>query len=493
MGQQVAASGLALGRADEVRRRLDRSVAVLRRMVSEGRFVGHEDTIGMEVELDLVDPLGRPRLVSEAVLARLDRPDFQSELGKFNLEVNLPPRPLRGPVLRWYERQLASILGPDSDPCAGPEQLGARLIAIGTLPTLRADQLTADGLSANPRYALLDEQMHAARGRPVTVLLPGVEPLSFAADSVAPEASATSLQLHLRVRPERFAAFYNAAQLIAAAQVAVGANAPYVLGRQLWQESRIALCEQLLDTRRWDEVSAGAPPRVWFGDHWVGDAVELFDQIVRSFPPLLPILDAEEPDAGRSGPAPRLPELCLHNGTVWRWNRPVYDVQDGRPQLRIENRVLPSGPTAIDMTANAAFYFGLVRAVADSDPPGWARHRFALAEQDLRRAARDGLDAELRWRGQASRAADLIRAELLPLAAAGLDAWGIDAADRDRYLGVIDARAAAGRTGAGWQIAAVSYLEAERGMSRPAALREMTRRYVEHAHHGAPVHLWPVP
>lgn len=489
MGQQVSASGLAVGRAREVRRRLDRSVAVLRRMISDGRFAGHEDTIGMEVELDLVDPLGRPRLLSEELLARLGRPDFQQELGRFNIEVNLPARPLSGAVFSWYEQRLAEIVD-----CGGAaERLGVRLIAIGTLPTLRADLLTAAGLSANPRYPLLSQQMLAARCRPFTAYLAGAEPLAFAADSVAPEAAATSVQLHLRVSPERFPALYNAAQLAAAAQVAVGANAPYVLGQQLWQETRIALCEQLLDTRRLDEVSAGAPPRVWFGDHWIDDPVELFEQLVRTFPPLLPVLDEEEPDAAGPGPAPPLRELRVHNGTVWRWNRPVYDVQDGRPQLRIENRVLSSGPTALDMTANAAFYFGLVRAVADIDPPVWSRHRFALAEQDLRRAARDGLAAQLHWGGRVRRAAELIRDELVPLAATGLDAWGVAAADRDRYLGVIEARAAGGRTGAGWQTAVVGHLQAAHGLSRPAALREMTRRYIEHARQGTPVHRWPVP
>lgn len=489
MGQQVELGALALRRAGAVRGRLDRSVAVLRQLVADGRFVRHEDSIGMEVELNLVDPLGRPRLASEAVLARLGRSDFQQELAQFNVEVNLAPRRLRGRVFTGYERQFNEILGPG----AAPEALGVRLVAVGMLPTLNADQLTGDRLSANPRYALLSQRMRAARRRPFTTSLDGAQPLSFAADSIAPEAAATSLQLHLRVRPEQFPAYYNAAQVIAAAQVAVGANSPYLLGHQLWQETRIGLCEQMLDTRRRTELTAATPPRVWLGDRWISDPVELFDQIVRSYPPLLPMLTDEDPDAVAADRVPSLPELRLHNGTVWRWNRPVYDVQDGCPQLRIENRVLPSGPTAIDMTANAAFYFGLIRAAATADPPVWTHLPFAAAEQDLHGAARYGLAAALRWRGRTCPAADLIRDELLPLAAAGLDGWGVDPADRDRYLGVIEGRARTGRTGASWQVAVVTYLQDVRGMERAAALREMTRRYVEHARHGVPVHQWPVP
>ena len=229
------------------------------------------------------------------------------------------------------------------------------------------------------------------------------------------------------------------------------------------------------------------------GDRWVNDALELFDDLVRLFPPLFPTLDAEDPDAAlKAGRAPGLRELRLHNGTVWRWNRPVYDVQEGRPQLRIENRVLPSGPTAVDMVANAAFYYGLVRAIVDSEPAPWGQMPFAAAEHNLHRAAREGLQARLWWRGADHSVAELTGDVLLPAAAGGLDAWGVDAPDRDRYLGVIEARVRSGRTGAAWQTGAVGRLQ-ERGLDRAAALREMTRRYVEHARTGSPVHEWPLP
>ncbi len=491
MGERVTAATLAAGPDGRVRSRLERCVAVLDRMVAEGSFAEHADSVGMEVELNLVDPLGRPRLVNEAVLARLGRADFQYELGQFNLEVNLPPRLLRGPVLAGYENELAGIL---HRPSRVVEELGARLVAVGILATLSPEQLTYQRLSANPRYALLSRRMRAARQRPFAVRIDGTEPVSWSADSVAPEAAATSMQLHLRVPPERFAAFYNAAQLVAAAQVAVGANAPYLLGRQVWAETRIALCEQMLDTRGPEEVAAGQPRRVRLGDHWVGGPVELFDQIVQSFPPLLPAFDEEDPDqALAAGRVPGLHELRLHNGTVWRWNRPVYDVRAGRPQLRIENRVLPSGPTAVDMAANAAFYFGLVRALADTVPPPWTAVPFRVAEQDLHRAARHGVAARLRWRGHTVRADRLVLDELLPAAASGLDAWGVASADRDRYLGVIASRTRSGQTGAAWQTGAVERLEQRHRLERTAALREMTRRYVEHARTGAPVHSWPMP
>ena len=263
MGDRVDASALDVGHGHEVQRKLQRCVAVLQRMVDGGWFVGHEDTVGMEVELDLVDPLGRPRLINDAVLARLARADMQHELGQFNVELNLAPRQLQGRVLHDSEREFADVL----DACrARIEGLGARLVAVGMLPTLSAEQLTLERIPGNPRYALLCRRMRAARHRPFLVrIIDGCEPVEFTTDSVAPEAAATSLQLHLRVPPDRFAAYYNAAQMIAGAQVAVAANSPYLLARQAWQETRITLLEQLLDTRRSREVRAGAPARVRLG------------------------------------------------------------------------------------------------------------------------------------------------------------------------------------------------------------------------------------
>ena len=490
MGERVEPSALVVGHGREVQNRLERCVAALRYMVDGGWFGAHEDTIGMEVEFDLVDPLGRPRPINDAVLARLGRADLQHEIGQFNVELNLAPRRLRDRVLRETESDLAVVL----DRCrAGIEGLGARLVAVGMLPTLSAELLTAEHISHNPRYELLARRMRAARHRPFLVsIVDGREPVEFTTDSVAPDAATTSLQLHLRVPPDRFAAYYNAAQMIAGAQVAVAANSPYLLGCQAWHETRITLLEQLLDTRRPKEVLAGAPARVRLGDRWVNDPVELFDDVVRLFPPLFPTVESEDPDAAlAAGCVPGLHELRLHNGTVWCWNRAVYDVQSGRPQLRIENRVLPSGPTAVDMVANAAFYYGLVRAIVDSDPAPWTQMPFAVAERDLHRAARDGLAARLCWRGVDYPADQLTHEVLLPAAAAGLDAWGVDTDDRDRYLGVIEARVRCGRTGAVWQTEMVRHLE-ERGLERIAALHEMTRRYVEHAHTGSPVHEWPV-
>jgi hypothetical protein len=473
-----------------VRRRLDRSIVALERLVANGCFDTEAETCGFEVELALCDPLGRPRQVNDRLLAAMDRTDVVSELSQFTAELNLAPRPLRGSVLRDLDDELVASLRSVSSLA---QAWGARAVTVGTLPTLHAEDLTSGHLSADPRYPLLDVEMAAARGRRIRLDVAGRERLRVTTDSIAVQAAGSSLQVHVRVRPEDFARYYNAAQAVSAAQVAAGGNSPYLLGRRLWHETRIALLEQSLDVRSASEPLG--PPRVWVGDRWASSAVDVLADNVRLFAPLIPVIDPVDPlDQIDAGEVPSLHELRLHNGTVWRWNRPVYDVQHDHPHLRIENRVLPSGPTPADMAANAAFFLGLVRAVADLPRPVSDGLPFAVVADDLQQAARHGLDASLHWGCPVPRvrltAARLVLDTLLPLAAAGLDSWGIDPGDRDHYLRIVERRVALHRTGADWQTATVDALE-DRGAGREPALREMLRRYLDNCSTGEPVHAWP--
>jgi len=475
-----------------VRERLGRSIVALTRMIDDGFFDSVAETCGFEVELDLVDSLGRPRQVNEPVLAAMNRRDFQPELSRFNMELNLDARPIRGRLFSDLDQELAATLDAAQ---AVSNRHGANVIAIGTLPTLHDEDLTARHLSASPRYPLLDAAMAALRGHEIRLDIRGVEHLRLQTDSIALQAAATSFQVHVRTAPKEFARYYNAAMAIAAAQVASGANSAFLLGRHLWSETRIALIEQSLDLRRAGRRSRERAPRVWAGDRWASTPVDVLADNVRRYRPLIRLLDPEDPlDEVAGGRVPGLRELRLHNGTIWRWNRPVYDVQHGHPHLRIENRVLPSGPSAVDMVANAAFFLGLVRAVADHDPPVSRNMTLELVTRDLHEAARLGLDAELHWPVEGGllvqTAQRLILEHLLPLASSGLDAWAVDPRDRDRYLGVIESRVRTGRTGARWQTATVAALEAS-GAHRELALREMVRRYVEHLRTREPVHTWP--
>jgi len=371
--------------------------------------------------------------------------------------------------------------------------VGAHMMVIGILPTVTPDHLTADSFSDSPRYQLLNEQIFAARGEDLEIAIGGVERLSTFADTIAPEAACTSVQLHQQVDPEAFADHWNAAQAIAGVQVAVAANSPFFFGKELWRETRIALFEQATDTRPEELKAQGVRPRVWFGERWITSIFDLFEENVRYFPALLPVCEDEDPvETLARGDIPHLAELRLHNGTIYRWNRPIYDVVRGRPHLRVENRLLPSGPTVADICANAAFYYGLVRTLVAEERPLWSAMSFSAAEENFHAGARDGIDARLYWPGVGEvPAAELVLRRLLPAAHEGLERAGVEAADRDRLLGLIERRCVTMQNGAAWQVAAFHRLYEDRKLDRLEALRRMTVIYREHMHANEPVHAWP--
>jgi hypothetical protein len=349
--------------------------------------------------------------------------------------------------------------------------------------------MSPGSLSANPRYKLLSEQILDARGEDITISISGRERLTTTTDSIVPEAACTSTQFHVQTSPDQFASYWNAAQVIAGVQLAISANSPYLLGKELWRETRIPLFEQATDTRSEELKVQGVRPRVWFGERWINSVFDLFEENVRYFPALLPVTEDEDPlEVLESGGTPSLHELRLHNGTIYRWNRPVYDIADGVPHLRVENRLLAAGPTVADTIANAAFWFGLVRHLAEGERPLWSQMSFSAAEENFHVAAQQGVDAQVYWPGIGQvRATELVLRRLLPMAHQGLEAWGVPADERDRYLGIIEQRCLAGTGGAEWFVGRV---HARGDMDRYDALRATLLEYVERMHTNEPVHTW---
>jgi len=490
MGQQVAARTFTREDRQHYRQKVRACLDVFARMLSEARFHPERRSFGLEIELNLTDDSGEPAMANSAVLEAISDPSFQTELGQFNVEINIAPRLLGGRVFTELEQDARSSLNHAEERA---RTVGAHMLIIGILPTIDARHLHAESFSANPRYSLLNEQIFAARGEDLEIAIAGVERLFTHADTIAPEAACTSVQLHQQVEIESFAGYWNAAQAIAGVQVAVGANSPFFYGQELWRETRIALFEQATDTRPEELKLQGVRPRVWFGERWITSIFDLFEENVRYFPALLPICEPEDPlETLERGAVPHLGELRLHNGTVYRWNRPIYDVVQGQPHVRVENRVLPAGPTVADIFANAAFFYGLVRVLAEDERPVWSQMSFSAAEENFHAGAREGIDAHLYWPGLGQvPAAELVLRRLLPLAHEGLQRWGIDAADRDRLLGIIERRCVMLRNGASWQSQVFRRLLEDRGMDRSDALREMIRRYREHMHSNVPVHDWP--
>ncbi|QIX26432.1 glutamate--cysteine ligase [Nocardioides sp. JQ2195] len=487
MGEEVVAQEFS--RADRTRHRekVRRCLDVFARMLREARFDTDDPMTGLEIELNLVDESGDPALKNAEALAEIADPDFQTELGQFNVEINVPPRHLRGGGLTAYEENLRVSLN-DAESKSSP--VGAHMVMIGILPTLAEGHMGPSSLSGNPRYQLLSDQILAARGEDIVIDINGVEQLTTTADSIVPEAACTSTQLHVQTTPDEFAAYWNASQAIAAMQLAVGANSPFLLGKELWRETRIPLFEQATDTRSEELKAQGVRPRVWFGERWVNSVFDLFEENVRYFPALLPVTEDEDPlEVLEGGGTPELAELRLHNGTIYRWNRPVYDIAGGVPHLRVENRLLAAGPTVVDTMANAAFYFGLVRSLALAERPLWSQMSFSAAEENFHVAARMGIEAQVYWPGvgQVS-AAELVLRRLLPMAREGLTDWGSSPEEIDRYLGIIEQRCLLGTNGAEWF--AGRFRRHAVDLDRAEALRHTLVDYRELMHTNEPVHTW---
>jgi gamma-glutamyl:cysteine ligase YbdK (ATP-grasp superfamily) len=491
LGQDVDSRDFTREDRQRYRLKVRRCLDVFAQMLGESSFDVDRPMAGLEIELNLVDGEYGPAMSNADVLSAIADEAFQTELGQFNIEINVPPRPLLDDGLQSFETEVRASLNAADDAAVSK---GAHLVMIGILPTLEPKHTGLDSLSANPRYSLMNQQIFAMRGEDLHLRIEGRERLDTYAETILPEAACTSTQLHLQVSPETFAQYWNASQCLASVQIALGANSPFFFGRDLWRETRIALFEQATDTRPEELKAQGVRPRVWFGERWITSIFDLFEENVRYFPALLPVVHDEDPvELLERGEVPSLAELRLHNGTIWRWNRPVYDVVQGRPHLRVENRVLPAGPTVVDTLANGAFYAGVVRALAEQQRPVWSQMSFHTAEENFHTAARHGIASTIYWPGIGEvPVAELVLRRLLPLAAEGLDAWGVAPHDRDRLLGVIEQRCLHLRNGAEWQVEVVRSLEDRYHLPRPEVLRDMLRRYVDYMHSNEPVHAWPL-
>jgi hypothetical protein len=491
VGERVAAQAFSREDRQRYREKLRRCLDVFGRMLSESRFDFERPLTGLEIEFNLVDTGYDPAMRNEEVLRAVSDEAFQTEMGQFNIEINVPPTALGGRAIDKLEADVRASLNDADERARG---IGARIVMIGILPTLMPDHLGEASITADPRYALINDQILAARGEDFYLAIDGPERLAMYADTIAPEAACTSVQFHLQVSPQDYAFNWNAAQCIAGVQVALGANSPFLFGKELWRETRIELFEQATDTRPQELKAQGVRPRVWFGERWITSVFDHFEENVKYFPALLPVCDDEDPLAVlERGDIPKLAELRMHNGTIYRWNRPVYDIHRGKPHLRVENRVLPAGPTMIDVMANGAFYYGLLRVLAAQDRPVWSQMSFQAAEDNFKEGARNGINAELYWPGLGTvPVTELVLRRLLPIAQQGLDEWGVDTAVKDRLLGVIERRCVTYRNGAEWQAEAFHRIDEEKQpLDRRDSLREMLRRYVEHMHSNEPVHTWP--
>lgn len=473
------------------RERLGEQLGALEKVLQRPGFGAGPRTLGAELELNLVDGGGRPMAISERVVRDADTPEITPEMGTFDIELSTPPVLMRGtPFSKLRESMQTNVRKIE----ALSARYGGRPVPISILPTLSMEDFESDAITDKPRYRALARGLRSGRRVPFEIAIDGEDILRVQSpDAVAMEAANTAFQLHVSTEPAEFADLFNAALLLTGPVLAAAANSPTFLGCRLWHETRVALFKQAGDDRPpGPDSDLALPPRVNFGNGWLREgAYELFLESVALHPVLLPENGPAELLDG--GSLPQLAELRLHHGTVWSWNRPVYDPNNGGG-LRIELRALPAGPTHDDMLANAALLVGTMLGLKERMPALSAALPFALARRNFYECAQHGLAAELHWPNEHGAphvvSARELLLSLLPVAHEGLAAAGVDAQESALFLGVMEERVRSGQTGAVWQRKVLSELYAQ-GMSRAQALPAMLERYLAAVASQRPVHAWP--
>ncbi len=487
MGEQ----NVSQAEAGDLRRFMQRLLTDLRaleRMLEGGAMESGVRRIGAEQEVFLVGSDYQAAPLALEILKEMDDPHATTELGLFNLEFNLDPLTLGGDCLGRMQAQLEEILAKARDAAAIHD---AKVILCGILPTLDKSDLTLANMTPRERYKALNEAVARLRGREFELRVKGTDDLQLTHDNVMLEACNTSFQVHFQVGADEFARLYNIAQAVTAPVLAVATNSPLLFGSRLWRETRIALFQQSIDTRPAGPHLRQNVPRVHFGMEWVKESVlEIFQDDIARFRVLVGGGEEEDPFAAMDeGRAPQLGALRLHNSTIYRWNRPCYGILDGEPHLRIENRVLPSGPTTTDEMANAAFWFGLMKGMDEELGDVTRSMDFDHAKENFLAAARQGLAAEMVWLHRKPIAArKLITEELVPMARRGLADLDIDAGDIDHYMGVIEERVKTGMTGSQWMLDSLHSLQAQG--TKGERMGALTAATLNRQEEGEPVHTW---
>jgi len=477
MGQEIDHSNFSKSDFERFYGHLESETTLLRKILQDEQCSQEGPVAGFEIETWLVDGEMSPTPFNTEFLREFDNPLATPELAKFNVELNNHPEPLTGRALSKLHKGLNHIVGSATKTA---EALNSHLLMIGTLPTLRQSDLTLNNMSALNRFRALNEQILKTGRVPIHLDIEGKQHLQCDHSDVMLESGATSFQLHIQTPLKQAHKIYNASIMASAPVVAVSANSPFLFGMDLWAETRIPLFEQSINIGSYDGESHEPLHRVSFGSGYARESIfECFKENLECFPVLLPSQLVSNPD--------HLNYLRLHNGTIWRWNRPLIGFDtNGKPHIRIEHRVIPSGPTIVDMMANAAFFYGLTSSLAADSVDPEPLIPFSTAKTNFYQASRHGMNAHISWIGDKKTSIQsLVLNELLGKAKHGLALLEIAEQDADFYLDIISQRVKSGLNGCEWQ----------RGFMREnhADLKTLTQVYLKNQNSGKPVHTWTKP
>lgn len=486
MGDHLVKSITEKETRTEFMRHLLNDIKSLEIMLEKGMIESGVSRIGAEQEFCLISKNWRPEKNAEEILKEIKDPHFTTELARFNMEINLDPVELKGDCFEVVHDQLNKLLTKCK---THAEKRDTLILLTGILPTISKTELAFDYMTPQPRYWFLNEMVKGLRGSDFHLHIKGVDELSITHDSVLMEACNTSFQMHLQVEPEDFVDSYNWAQAISGPVLGVCANSPLLLGRELWNETRIALFQQSIDTRITSYALKDQVSRVSFGDSWEsGTAADVFKNDIAQHKVILARpLEHDSLQELEKGNIPKLEALNIHNGTIYRWNRACYGVGGGKPHLRIENRYIPAGPTMIDQMANFAFWVGLMMGRSESYNLTSSMD-FRDIKSNFIKVARTGKESVLKWRGRRVSVRDLVTRELLPIAKEGLDKMKIDHETSTKLLAIIEQRAV-GETGAQWSIS--NFRKLKQTMKQDDALLALTKTMYQYQQTERPVHEWP--
>jgi CBS domain-containing protein/gamma-glutamyl:cysteine ligase YbdK (ATP-grasp superfamily) len=468
-----------------------RDMKALEIMLERDMFDCETIRIGAEQEFCFVDKYLRPSMVGLELLEELDDEHFTTELAKFNLEANLDPVAWSGNALRTMEAQLTMLMEKVSNKA---KEHGSRVVLTGILPTIRKGDLEFENITPFQRYRALNDAMVKMRGGDFEFYIKGTDELITKHSTMLFEACNTSFQIHLQIKPQEFVDKYNWAQAIAGPVLAVCTNSPLLFGKRLWDETRIAVFEQTVDLKNLHNPERELKSRVDFGTDWLKESVtEIFKYDIAYYKLLLAgDIQEDSLEELKRGQIPKLRALSLHNGTIYKWNRPCYGITNGKPHLRIENRYIPSGPTVIDEMANAAFWLGLMEGMPDDIGEIHDQLDFDFAKLNFLKAAQVGLGAQFKWTdGRVRTAEDLLLNTLIPLSRAGLAKVNTPQEDIDRYLNIIEGRVKNHQTGSIWTNH--SFTKLKRHTSMEEALVAVTAGMIKRQDTNEPVHTWEYP
>ncbi len=469
-------------------KKLLQNVEVLDKMIKNDWFDKGEGKIGAEQEICLVDKFYKPASRNLEILEKLDNELFTSELAKFNIEANLPPLIFKGNCFSELERSIDDLLNELAKVCAVSD---IDYAITGILPTLRKFDLDLDNLTPLQRYFALMKAISKMRGESHELNIKGIDELNIKHDSPMLEACNTSFQVHYQVNPENFVDKYNIAQVLAAPTVGIASNSPLLFGKRLWNETRIAIFQQSIDTRITSEHLRYQSPRVTFGNAWLENSViALFREDIARFRVML-MTDSDEDvmKLFKKGVTPKLSALTIHNSTVYRWNRPCYGISDnGKPHLRIENRILPAGPTVVDEVANSAFWLGAMAVFDDHYPKVCKLMDFDDVNANFMSSCYSGLNTKLKWFGKRISMTELIKKELIPIAREGLEKQNVDKKDIDKYLSIIEERNESRQNGTSWMLDSFQILSKDTVKEEVSIA--ITAAMIKNQHTRKPVHTW---